>query len=139
MSYKTASPDRYGLLKAFARENRKNATLAETVLWEYLRDGARGEKFLRQHIIGDYIVDFVSRHNGLVIEVDGGYHSEPRQKEDDQCREQALEQMGYHVIRFTNEEVLNEMDYVMERIESYFKPQKTQQTHPLTPPCEGGE
>ena len=83
MSYKTASPDRYGLLKAFARENRKNATLAETVLWEYLRDGELGVKFLRQHVIGDYIVDFVSRHDGLVIEVDGGYHSEPRQQEDD--------------------------------------------------------
>ena len=117
MSYKTASPDRYGLLKAFARENRKNATLAETVLWEYLRDGVLGEKFLRQHIIGDYIVDFVSRHGGLVIEVDGGYHSEPRQKEDDQLRDQELEQMGYHVIRFSNEEVLNEMEHVMEQIE----------------------
>ena len=122
MSYKTASPDRYGLLKAFARENRKNATLAETVLWEYLRDGVLGEKFLRQHIIGDYIVDFVSRHGGLIIEVDGGYHSEPRQKENDQHREQELEQMGYHVIRFSNEEVLNEMEYVMEQIERGLSP-----------------
>ena len=120
MSYKTASPDRYGLLKAFARENRKNATLAETVLWEYLRDGERGEKFLRQHVIGDYIVDFVSRHGGLVIEVDGGYHSEPRQQEDDKTREEYLEQMGYHVIRFTNEEVLYDIENVLNQIENYF-------------------
>ena len=120
MSYKTASPDRYGLLKAFARENRKNATLAEMVLWEYLRDGELGEKFLRQHVIGDYIVDFVSRHGGLVIEVDGGYHSEPRQQEDDKTREEYLEQMGYHVIRFTNEEVLYEIENVLNQIENYF-------------------
>ena len=120
MSYKTASPDRYGLLKAFARENRKNATLAETVLWEYLRDGELGEKFLRQHVIGDYIVDFVSRHGGLVIEVDGGYHSEPRQQEDYKIREEYLEQMGYHVIRFTNEEVLDNIENVKKQIENYF-------------------
>jgi very-short-patch-repair endonuclease len=120
MSFKAASPDRYGMLKAFARENRKNATLAETILWEYLRNGVIGEKFLRQHVIGDYIVDFVSCDSGLIIEVDGGYHSEPRQKEDDQLREQELERMGYHVIRFSNEEVLDEIESVIEQIESYF-------------------
>lgn len=119
MSYKTASPDRYELLKAFARENRKNATLAENVLWEYLRNGELGEKFLRQHIIGDYIADFVSRHDGLVIEVDGGYHSEPRQQEEDKLREEVLEQMGYHVIRFTNEEVLCDIENVLNQIENH--------------------
>lgn len=119
MSYKTASPDRYELLKAFARENRKNATLAENVLWEYLRNGELGEKFLRQHIIGDYIVDFVSRHDGLVIEVDGGYHSEPRQQEEDKLREEVLEQMGYNVIRFTNEEVLCDIENVLNQIENH--------------------
>ena len=120
MSYKSAAPDRYGLLKAFARENRKNATLAESVLWEHIRNGALGEEFLRQHVIGDFIVDFVSRHGGLVIEVDGGYHSEPRQQDDDKLREEQLEQMGYHVIRFTNEEVLYDTENVIEQIEQYF-------------------
>lgn len=120
MSFKTASPDRYALLKEYARENRKNATLAEEVLWEQLRGNGLGVKFLRQHVIGDYIVDFVSQHDGLVIEVDGGYHSEPRQQEDDILREEALERMGYHVIRFTNEEVLHNIEYVIEQIENYF-------------------
>ena len=120
MSYKTASPDRYALLKEFAKENRKNATLAEKVLWDCLRKNALGIKFLRQHIIGNYIVDFVSLHDGLVIEVDGGYHSEPTQKTDDEVREEVLEQMGYHVIRFTNEEVLDNTKYVIEQIEEYF-------------------
>jgi len=120
MGYKTASPDRYGLLKAFARENRKHATVAEETLWEYLRDNAFGVKFLRQHVIGDFIVDFVSRQDGLVIEVDGGYHSEPRQQEDDKVREEALEGMGYHIIRFSNEEMLYNIKYVTEQIEKYF-------------------
>ena len=71
-------------------------------------------------MIGDFIVDFVSRQDGLVIEVDGGYHSEPRQQEDDKVREEALEGMGYHVIRFSNEEVLYNIKYVTEQIEKYF-------------------
>ena len=120
MDYRSASPDRYALLKEFAKENRKNATLAENVLWDCLRKNALAIKFLRQHIIGDYIVDFVSLHDGLVIEVDGGYHSEPTQKTDDEVREEVLEQMGYHIIRFTNEEVLNNTEHVIEQIEEYF-------------------
>ena len=120
MGYKTASPDRYGLLKVFARENRKNATIAEGVLWEFLRKNTLGVKFLRQHIIGDYIVDFVSREKGLVIEVDGGYHSESRQQAVDELREQNLEKMGYHVIRFTNEDVLYNLNNVIDKIASFF-------------------
>ena len=120
MGYKTASPDRYGLLKTFARENRKNPTLAETVLWEHLRKEIGGVKFLRQHVIGDYIVDFVSRHDGLIIEVDGAYHAEPRQAHDDRLREEDLERMGYHVLRFSNEEVLYDTENVISRIEQYF-------------------
>ena len=120
MSYKTASTDRYGLLKGYARENRKNATLAESVLWEHLRKNSFGQKFLRQHIIGDYIVDFVSQLGDLVIEVDGGYHSEPRQQADDELREKDLEKIGYHVIRFTNEDVLYNINKVINQIENYF-------------------
>ena len=121
MSYKTASPNSYGLLKAYAKENRRNTTLAEDILWDRLRKNALGIKFLRQHIIGDYIVDFVSKHDGLVIEVDGGYHSEPCQQENDQLREEYLERMGYHIIRFNNEEVLYETEKVIEQIIDYFK------------------
>ena len=80
-----------------------------------------GMKFLRQHVIGDFIVDFVSCTGGLVVEVDGGYHLEPRQQEADVLREDALERMGYHVMRFTNEEVLFDTDNVLEQIMSYFQ------------------
>ena len=106
MNYKTASPYGYDLLKAFARENRKNPTLAEQVLWNHLRNKTLGVKFLRQHIIGDYIVDFVSLECCLVVEVDGAYHMERQQMKNDAIRSIELGKMGFKVIRFTNEEVL---------------------------------
>ena len=120
MGYKTASPDRYELLRSFARENRKNMTLAECVLWEAIRNGNLGHKFLRQHIIGDYIVDFLCRDNGLIIEVDGGYHSERTQQDSDEVRAAWLESQGYSVIRFTNEEILQDIENVLKEIESFF-------------------
>ena len=116
MGFKTAAPDRYGLLREFARKNRKNATLAEQVLWEELREKELGVRFLRQHIIGDYIADFVALEVGLIIEVDGSYHSEPQQEEDDERRTRKLKTMGFDVIRFTNEEVLYDTNKVIEDI-----------------------
>ena len=121
--YKTASPDRYRLLKGFALENRKNQTLAEQVLWNHIRAEQLGVKVLRQHIIGDYIVDFLIPDVCLIIEVDGPYHAKFRQMQEDEQREETLNRMGYRVIRFTNEEVLYDTDNVLEtiikEIESY--------------------
>lgn len=116
MSFKTAAPDRYGLLREFARKNRKNGTLAEQVLWEELREKELGVRFLRQHIIGDYIADFVALEVGLIIEVDGSYHSEPQQEEDDERRTRKLKTMGFDVIRFTNEDVLYNTNKVIDDI-----------------------
>jgi len=96
-------------------------TLAESVLWEELRTLDVGTRFNRQYIIGDYIVDFASQREGLVIEVDGGYHAERQQQEDDAIRERNLERMGFHILRFTNEEVLFDTDNVLSQIKSYFK------------------
>ena len=120
MAYKTAYPDRYGLLKEYARENRRNQTLAETFLWDNIKDEALGVKFLRQHIIGDYIVDFLARSEGLIIEVDGAYHAERQQKENDALRTDILQRMGYNVMRFTNEQVLYDIDSVIQQIKDYF-------------------
>ena len=114
--YKTASPDRYRLLKEFARENRMNPTLAEQMLWEYLRAGQIGFRVLRQHIVGDYIVDFLLPDINLVIEIDGAYHAERQQEEYDELREQDLNNLNYNVIRFSNEEVLHDIDNVIDKI-----------------------
>ena len=116
MKYKTASPDIYPLLRAFARENRKNATVAEQVLWEHIRHDALEVKIQRQHIIGDFIVDFLAPNEKLIVEVDGAYHAEPRQKSDDELRTGMLERKGYKVIRFSNEEVLYDTDMTIKKI-----------------------
>ena len=71
---------------------------------------------LRQHVIGDYIVDFLLPDISLVIEVDGAYHAELQQMEDDEQREEALNSMGYRVVRFTNEEVMYDIENVLETI-----------------------
>ena len=114
--FKTANPDRYKLLKSFAKENRNHATEAEKVLWSMVKGNALGAKFLRQHIIQDYIADFVSLDSYLIIEVDGAYHFTSEQMQWDAYRTEELEKIGFKVIRFKNEEVLFETDKVMDSI-----------------------
>lgn len=113
---RSASPDWYAILKENARKNRNNMTVAEQVLWDELKGKKLGHRFYRQHIIADYIVDFMCHDDGLIIEIDGGYHSEPSQQESDQARTERLEALGYRVIRFTNEEVLYNLDEVLAEI-----------------------
>ena len=120
-NFQTASPDRYALLKAFARENRNNQTNAEMCLWQQLRAGALGVKFKRQHIIYDYITDFVCLEKKLVIEVDGAYHFTDNQLMYDAYRTEDLERFGFRVLRFTNEEVMNETTKVIQDIKQVIK------------------
>ena len=111
-----AASDRYSLLKEFARKNRMNPTDAEIILWQHLRDQALGTKFFRQFIIADYIVDFVSLQHQLVIEVDGAYHAELEQQKYDAERTERLEHLGFRLLRFSNEEILNNIDFVINSI-----------------------
>ena len=124
-TYKTADPFKYTILKEFARENRKNPTQAEEQLWNYLRNGQLGTVFKRQHVIDNYIADFISIRQKLIIEVDGGYHNLPNQIISDEERTEMLNHWGYRIIRFTNEEVLFNIDMVIEKIKgqiTYPKP-----------------
>ena len=120
--YKNADPMEYGLLKAYARENRKNMTQTESILWSQIRGKALGVTFLRQYIIGEYITDFACLEPKLVIEVDGGYHSEPRQVEDDAKRQEWLEHQGFKVIRFTNAEIECDIDNIINKIRMTLSP-----------------
>ena len=113
-----AAPDRYAILKEFARENRRKMTLSETILWEQLRQLPSTFHFRRQHIIGDFIVDFVCLEQSLIIEVDGGYHSEPQQIEDDLFRTERLNKYGFTVLRFKNEQITDNIDEVMKEIKN---------------------
>ena len=114
--YKTAHPDIYALLKENAQEQKKYSTEAEMCLWEVLRAKKMGYRFRRQHIIGDFIVDFICLPLNLIIEVDGKYHNTPKQQEADQLRDSILNQAGYTILRFTNEEVIGNIDNVIQRI-----------------------
>ncbi|MBR1933949.1 MAG: endonuclease domain-containing protein [Prevotella sp.] len=114
--HETAAPDRYDLLKAYARHNRHEMTESEQTLWAALRKEFGGIKFRRQHPIGDYIADFLCLTRKLVIEVDGGYHNDPQQRIEDVWRTEFLESKNYRVLRFTNEEVNTDTRGVISRI-----------------------
>src|ERR1700680_120748 len=93
---------------------RRRATIAEQRLWYKLRSRSLcGMKFVRQEPIGPYIVDFICREMSLVIEVDGGQHAE---NESDVTRNQWLRDHGYRVLRFWNNEVLENTEGVLEAI-----------------------
>jgi valyl-tRNA synthetase len=115
--YKTARKLEYELLKKNAKDLRRFSTEAESALWEILRGKNLGEKFRRQHVIDDIIVDFVCLSKKLVIEVDGGYHNQPEIQELDKIKTDILSNIGYKVIRFTNEEVLGNTDSVIQSIQ----------------------
>ncbi len=108
----------YGLLKENAHSNRKNPTEAESVLWSLLRGKQLGLIFRRQYIIDEYIVDFVCLSKQLIVEVDGKYHLTEEQQELDEKRESRLKQLGFSMLRFTNEEVCITPDKVIEKIKS---------------------
>ena len=97
------------------RKLRLAMTDAERKLWSALRaEQMHGYKFRRQHPFADFIVDFVSLDARLVIEVDGGQHGEAVER--DARRSGALEAAGFRVLRFWNNEVINEFDAVIQRI-----------------------
>jgi very-short-patch-repair endonuclease len=114
--YQTAAPDRYDILKEFAKQNRKNMTPSEQALWNALRKSLGSWRFRRQHPIGDYIADFICLSEKLVVEVDGEYHNTEEQRIDDKVRTHSLRQMGFRVIRFSNQEVDADIISVIRRI-----------------------
>ncbi|MDZ7625734.1 MAG: methionine synthase [Ignavibacteriaceae bacterium] len=115
--YQTADPILYSLLKKYAESHRNNPTTAELVLWEQLKSKTLNNyKFRRQHIIGQYIADFVCLSKKLVIELDGLIHQLPENQQSDEIRTEALNNLGFKVLRFKNEEVLNEIDKVLDVI-----------------------
>jgi len=115
-SFNWADPGYYQLLHQFAIDNKKHQTEAESFLWEHIRGKKLGKKFNRQYIIDQYIVDFVCLDVKLVIEVDGGYHSEDLQQEYDALRTERLEALGFIVIRFDNDRIIAEIDKVIKDI-----------------------
>jgi len=105
------------LLIEKAQEKRRNPTVAEKTLWSELRSQALGSKFRQQHLIADFIVDFVCLSRKLIIEVDGEYHFTEEQIQLDKERTTVLNELGYKVIRFANSEVLTNIHNVLNKIQ----------------------
>ena len=102
-------------MKNRARDLRKESTIAEKNLWYWLRDRRlNGYKFHRQYVMGSYITDFVCLEKKIVIEVDGGQHAE--NISHDENRTTYLNERGFGVLRYWNDEVLDRMEAVLEDI-----------------------
>ena len=125
-NWETADPALYDLLKSYAKKLRDNPTKAEMVIWEFLKSKQlENFKFRRQHIIGQYIADFVCLDRMLVIEIDGKIHQLPENKESDEVRTLWLESKGFKVIRFSNEDVAIKTENVLNEILESLKKQKS--------------
>jgi chorismate synthase len=115
--YITDKAGNYKFLKDFAKANRKNPTQAEELLWHYVRNrNIDGYKFRRQHPIAGFIPDFVCLDAKLIVEVDGEYHSNEEQLQYDEARNQWLNEYKYRLLRFSNKEVLSDINIVIEKI-----------------------
>ena len=107
-------PDRKSI--RIARRLRVNQTDAETILWNRIRNRQiSAHKFVRQQPIANYICDFVCRERLLIVEVDGGQHS---QSAADAIRNRRLAEEGYRVLRFWNNDVLGNIEGVLATIQN---------------------
>ena len=126
-----STPERWSVLAPEVRLMRGRPTRAENLLWQELRRNALGaNKFRRQHALGPFIVDFYCVPARLVIEVDGPIHR--NQVDRDEERQACLEGLGLTVLRFSNDEILNDIQNVLGRISHY-----VQNESPLSSQGEG--
>jgi very-short-patch-repair endonuclease len=113
----TSSTNQWEKLKPLAREMRHEPTAAEDRLWQRIRNRRIGDaKFRRQHTIEGFIVDFVCIEYHLIIEVDGAIHDNEDQHAYDQQRQELLESIGFRVLRFTNEDIMQSLEATLKVI-----------------------
>jgi very-short-patch-repair endonuclease len=102
-----------------AKDMRQNMTEAERKLWSRINNKQLGFRFKPQHPISRFVADFYCHKAKLIIEVDGEIHLGRKEKEYDENREAVLKRLGIKVLRFTNEEVINDMEKVVEEIRKH--------------------
>ena len=107
--FKPADRHNWAILKDMSRENRKNKTEAEDILWRWVRNNQLGYKVRRQHVINGFIIDYAFLNQKVLVEVDGGYHNDEEQKKYDEARAAFLTESGYTILRFTNEETTTDI------------------------------
>jgi len=123
--YFTSDAENWKFLHPIAKELRRNQTEAEDALWQELRRKNTGFKIKRQQPVDGYIADFVCIEKRVIIEVDGGIHQNPNNIKQDEERTRILKTQGYDVIRFTNEEILENAINVADKIKEYLENKAT--------------
>jgi very-short-patch-repair endonuclease len=109
-------------LNGYANSLRNDSTLSEIILWKELKGKQiLGMQFNRQRPIGQYIVDFYCAKAMLIIELDGITHHQDEQFEKDKLRDETLTKLGYVVLRFHDDEVMNDRENVLREIEATIK------------------
>jgi very-short-patch-repair endonuclease len=107
-------------LKENSRSLRNNMTDAERLLWSKIRNRQiKDYRFIRQKIIGNYIVDFYCPKSCLIIELDGGQHYTDDGKQKDEVRDKFLAELGFRVLRFSDRDVLKNINGVIDEILKY--------------------
>ena len=127
-SYLTADKKKYDSLKKKALEMRKEPTPPEELLWKSIENDALGVRFRRQHVVDNFIADFICLTHNLVLEVDGGVHNNLQER--DKERDGVFSNLGFKVLRFTNIEIFTDIENVILKI--------TNELGVLTPSPEGG-
>ncbi len=110
-------------MKDNRRRLRQESTIPERMLWLRLKNKQLGARFRRQYSIGSYITDFCSPRNKLVIELEGGVHDRKEQRYYDQERKETIEDIGFRVLTFTNEDVEKKIEMVLDKIKEYLNKQ----------------
>jgi len=128
----TTDENNWKLLIDIAKNFRSNQTKAEDALWQVVRAKKTSYKIRRQHLVSGYIADFINLEKNVIFEIDGGIHLSPQQKEKDDMRTQILNQFGFIVVRFTNDEVLDNPYRVATKIKEYLDTIPSQRTSPLS-------
>ena len=106
-------------LKELRKQLRREMTVAEKHLWQYLRRKQLGYKFLRQVSIGYFVVDFYCKELALAIEIDGSIHQQKLVLEKDIVRQAIIELDNIKFLRFSNAEVLNDTELVLLKIQKF--------------------
>ena len=120
--------------KTKRKQLRNNMTLPEIILWSKLKGSGMGQKFRRQHSVEAFVLDFCCPVLRLAIEVDGDSHFSGEARSRDMERQKIIESYGFTFLRFTNREIVENLDGVLSTIARFIQGMTTP-----PPPCQGGD
>lgn len=106
------------MIFANAKKLRNEPTSSEVIFWDILKQHFPNLRFKRQHPISNYIADFYCHKFKLVIEIDGSVHREEEVKNNDKIRDEFMRSLNLQIVRFTNEEVCKNGEFVVEKLKS---------------------